>query len=81
MTEESKACLDSAPPTSDVLDGWLTRAELAAVLGVSVSTLAKWATEGRGPVHIRVGSRCLYRAGSCREWLEQMEGQKRRARG
>lgn len=39
----------------------LTRAELAAELGVSVFTLNQWAVMGKGPKPIRIGRQCVYR--------------------
>lgn len=65
-----------------VLSDWLTRAALAAELGLAVDTLAKWATAGTGPGFIRVGARTYYRRASVRAWLEDLEKQQntRRAR-
>jgi len=52
-----------------LLDGWLTRAEVAAEIGVSVDTLARWETRRIGPPSVRIGRRVLYRAQAFREWL------------
>lgn len=52
-----------------LLDGWLTRAEVAAEIGVSVDTLARWETRRIGPPSVRVGRKVLYRAQAFREWL------------
>ena len=66
---------DSAP----VLEGWLSRAELAQQLGLSEGTLARWGSLGIGPIFVRVGFRVFYRRGSVREWLVELE-RARRAR-
>ncbi|NOX40138.1 MAG: helix-turn-helix domain-containing protein [Alphaproteobacteria bacterium] len=56
-----------------LLEGWITRDELAAELGVSVDTLARWETLRTGPALARVGRRVLYRHVAVLEWLESRE--------
>ena len=56
-----------------LLEGWLTRDELAAELEVSVDTLARWETTKNGPALARVGRRVLYRHEAVLEWLESRE--------
>ena len=56
-----------------LLEGWMTRDELAAELGVSVDTLARWETCRTGPALARVGRRVLYRHAAVLEWLESRE--------
>jgi len=56
-----------------LLEGWLTREELAAELEVSVDTLARWETTKNGPALARVGRRVLYRHEAVLEWLESRE--------
>ncbi|HMQ92847.1 MAG TPA: helix-turn-helix domain-containing protein [Amaricoccus sp.] len=58
----------AANPNSELLDGWLTRAELAAELGMAADTLRRWATKRIGPPHVRMGQRVLYRKDAVREW-------------
>lgn len=65
-------------PSGQVLDGWLTRQELARELCVAPKTLARWGAMGIGPVFVRVGTRALYRTGAVREWLVQMEELRRK---
>lgn len=62
-----------------LLDDWLNRRELAEELGVSVDTLARWETQRRGPVCVRVGRRVLYRRGAVRDWLLGQEKPRVRA--
>lgn len=56
-----------------LLDGWLTRANVAAEIGVSVDTLARWETQRIGPPCIRVGRKVFYRADAFRDWLISRE--------
>jgi excisionase family DNA binding protein len=56
-------------PESEVL----TRAQAAVRLGVTVTTLARWAQQGRGPAYSLTGGtkgRALYTAATIAEWLE-----------
>jgi excisionase family DNA binding protein len=63
----------SLSPTEDteVLPGLLSAAELAAYLGVPVSTLYFWRERGRGPRGFKVGKELRYRATDVADWLEQ----------
>lgn len=50
-----------------------SRAEAAAILGVTPTTLAHWAMEGRGPAYARSGphrGRVWYRACDLDRWLQ-----------
>jgi len=52
----------------------LTRAQAAARLNVTTTTLARWAMQGRGPAYSLTGERkgrAIYTAASIAEWLEQ----------
>lgn len=53
----------------DILDGWMTRAELAEALGVVEDTLSRWATERTGPPYIRLGRKVFYHKDAVRDWL------------
>lgn len=56
-----------------LLDGWLTRAEVATEIGVSIDTLARWETRRIGPPCVRIGRKVLYRSQAFREWLVARE--------
>lgn len=63
------------PPqdAAGVLDGFLSRAELAQELGVSPGTLTDWQTQRRGPPFVKMGRRVLYRREAVRRWLREQE--------
>jgi excisionase family DNA binding protein len=57
------------PPEADVLN----RRQAAERLGVTATTLARWAQQGRGPAYSLTGNRkgrALYSAATIAEWLE-----------
>ena len=54
---------------SGLLDGWMTRAELAAALGVTPDTVCRWATEGTGPPYVRIGRKVYYHRDAVRDWI------------
>ncbi len=62
----------SAGPSGPFAD-WLTRAVLAAALGVRSDTLARWESRRTGPPCVRVGRHALYRIDAVREWLVALE--------
>jgi len=64
---------ESAAGTVPLLTGWLTRAQVASEIGVSVDTLARWETRRIGPPCVRIGRKVLYRADAFREWLISRE--------
>jgi hypothetical protein len=53
--------------------GLLEIDDVAALLHVSRSLLAKWRMLGRGPRFMKVGRRILYECGEVRRWLEAQE--------
>ena len=59
--------------SSPLLTGWLTRAQVAGEIGVSVDTLARWETRRIGPPCVRMGRKVLYRADAFSEWLVSRE--------
>jgi excisionase family DNA binding protein len=61
----------SAP--GHVLEGYLTRKECAAELGVADATLARWHTEGNAPPFVKIGKRILYRRAAVQAWLASRE--------
>jgi len=62
-----------ASETPRLLDGWLSRPQVAAEVGVSVDTLQRWETRRIGPPCVRIGRKVLYRADAFREWLISRE--------
>ncbi len=48
-----------------------SRAEAAKYLGVSVSTLARWGSNGNGPSYYVVGAKARYRLAELDEFIEQ----------
>ncbi|HET6378714.1 MAG TPA: helix-turn-helix domain-containing protein [Methylocella sp.] len=62
-----------ADGTEPLLGGWLSRAQVAAEIGVSVDTLARWETRRIGPPSVRIGRKVLYRAEAFRKWLISRE--------
>lgn len=56
-----------------VLGEWMTQAELADELRVSVDTLQRWHNQRVGPPRAKIGSRVMYRREAVREWLRSRE--------
>ena len=71
MDEPSDQTIPAGNPA--LLDGWLTRAQVAAEIGVSVDTLQRWETRRVGPPCVRIGRKVLYRAEGFRDWLISRE--------
>ncbi len=63
----------TAGEAGPLLGGWLTRAQVATEIGVSVDTLQRWETRRIGPPCVRIGRKVLYRAEAFREWLISRE--------
>jgi predicted DNA-binding transcriptional regulator AlpA len=64
-----ESCDRPEQQSDSLLDDWLSRADLAKELGVSVDTLGRWETRRTGPICIRLGRRVYYRKNAVREWL------------
>jgi excisionase family DNA binding protein len=56
-----------------LLQGWISRTDLAQELGVCEETLRRWADARRGPAFVRAGRKILYRRTAVLEWLETQE--------
>ena len=64
-----------------ILDGFITREQLAAELGKSPRTIDRWEVRRIGPPRVIVGRTILYRVESVREWLRSCERRKAYHRG
>jgi hypothetical protein len=64
-----------------LLNGWISRSDLAQELEVTEGTLRRWTAERWGPPCIRAGRKIYYRRSIVMEWLEDQEAaDHRRAR-
>ena len=61
------------PDNAPILEGYLTEDQLAAALGRSPRTLARWRALDEGPPVTRIGRELLYRKSSVKSWLEKRE--------
>jgi len=59
--------------SSEILDGYLTRKELARQLGKNTRSLDRWEMLRLGPPRVIIGRTVLYRVDSVRKWLESRE--------
>ena len=56
-----------------LLQGWISRTDLARELGVCEETLRRWADARRGPPFVKAGRKILYRRATVLDWLERQE--------
>jgi excisionase family DNA binding protein len=56
-----------------LLQGWISRTDLAQELGVCEETLRRWADARRGPAFVKAGRKILYRKTAVLDWLEAQE--------
>ncbi len=56
-----------------LLQGWISRTDLAQELGVCEETLRRWADARRGPAFVKAGRKILYRRTAVLDWLEAQE--------
>ena len=71
----------SRDPSRALLNGWISRSDLAQELEVTEGTLRRWTAERWGPPCIRAGRKIYYRRSIVMEWLEDQEAaDHRRAR-
>ena len=59
--------------SSELMQGWMGRREVAEALGISAATLQRWQTQRIGPPQVRIGRRVFYRADAFREWMISRE--------
>jgi hypothetical protein len=58
---------------SKILDGYLSRPELAKQIGKHWRTLERWGIEREGPPITWLGKQPFYKIASVRQWLESRE--------
>jgi ribosome-binding protein aMBF1 (putative translation factor) len=58
---------------SEIMAGFLSRAELAAQLGKSERTLERWEEQKIGPPITKLGQTPYYKIDSVQEWLRTRE--------
>ena len=64
------ADVENLPPSS-----FLTRAQLVPILNVSIPTLKRWTTEGKGPRVTHLENRVVrYRVADVLQWMEGQHG-------
>ena len=56
-----------------LLDGYLTRDQLAGELNVTTRTLWRWQNEPDGLPYTRIGNQLFYRVESVRNWIASRE--------
>jgi excisionase family DNA binding protein len=56
--------------TPGIREKTLTRRDAAKYLGISVSTLARWASNHQGPPYYLVGAKARYRYSDLDEFIE-----------
>ena len=61
-----------------LLQGWISRTDLAQELGVCEETLRRWADARRGPAFVKAGRKILYRRTAVLDWLEAQEAREPR---
>jgi hypothetical protein len=67
------ADVNSSANSTAVLDGYVTRENLAAQLGKSMRTIDRWEQHRAGPPRVLVGKTIFYRLESVRNWLLSCE--------
>ncbi len=67
------ASTQPSPVAANVLANFITPEDLAASLGISRRTLARWHAKRIGPARCVVGKLILYRDDTVRDWLAAME--------
>lgn len=66
-------CMDSGGTSESGLGNYVSLAELAAELEVSVQTIYDLRSKGRGPHGFRVGAQLRFRKTEIDAWVERME--------
>nr|WP_111735687.1 helix-turn-helix domain-containing protein [Roseovarius amoyensis] len=59
--EQTTTTASPGANTAALLQGWISRTDLARELGVCEETLRRWADARRGPAFVKAGRKILYR--------------------
>ncbi len=62
--------------SEELLDGYISREQLAKELGKALRTIDRWETRRIGPPRVVIGRMILYRKETVREWLLSREQQR-----
>ena len=73
VTPAHLRCMDSGGTSESGLGNYVSLAELAAELKVSVQTIYDLPSKGRGPHGFRVGTQLRFRKSEIDAWVERME--------
>ncbi|MEX4007684.1 hypothetical protein [Neoaquamicrobium sediminum] len=57
----------------NILEGYAKRNELAAAIGVTERTIARWTDQPNGLPVTKIGNRVFYRLESARNWIAERE--------
>lgn len=60
-------------PEGGVLPDLATRGQVAEYTQTSIPTLARWASEGKGPKFVKLGFAVRYRREDVLAWLDSLE--------
>ncbi|MBY6055405.1 helix-turn-helix domain-containing protein [Leisingera daeponensis] len=71
--QEPQSTIEGDQNRRPIFADWYTRKELAAELSLSVDTLSRWSSQGRGPVCINAGNRIMYSREAVEAWLREEE--------
>ncbi|WP_197273002.1 helix-turn-helix transcriptional regulator [Microbacterium aurantiacum] len=73
MTPAHLRCMESGGTSESGLGNYVSLAELAAELKVSVQTIYVLRSKGRGPHGFRVGTQLRFRKAEIDAWVQRME--------
>lgn len=65
--------MNKEPENVGILDGMISREQVARELGLSVDTLGRWATQRKGPPVTKIGPKVYYRRESLEAWVLSQE--------
>lgn len=65
--------MSEEPENVGILEGMISREQVARELGLSVDTLGRWATQRKGPPVTKIGPKVFYRRESLEAWVKAQE--------